>query len=95
MCAGAIYAGTGRVAEARQLLEELEARRRTAYVSSLAIGTLHIAVGEVDRGLEWLARAVEDRDVGAVLALNSDLFYDPLRPHPAFQALLRKMNLAS
>jgi tetratricopeptide (TPR) repeat protein len=94
MCAGTLYASTGRTAEARQLLEELEARRRTAYVSSLTIGTLHLALGEVDRGLEWLARAVEDRDVMAVLGLNSELFYDPLRLHPAFQALLRKMNLA-
>ncbi len=73
MGAGSLYAGAGRTAEARRLLEELEARGRTGYVSSFAIGTMHLGLGEIDRGLEWLARAVEERDVLAVLALKGSV----------------------
>jgi tetratricopeptide (TPR) repeat protein len=94
MCLGCCYAASGRLAEARQLLEELKARSRETYVSSNAIGTLHLALGEVEQGLEWLAKAVEERDLGAIMALKGEPFYAPLCPHPAFQALLRKINLA-
>jgi tetratricopeptide (TPR) repeat protein len=94
MCVGACYAVVGRVDATRQLLEELKARRRETYVPPFAIATLHLALGEVDQGLEWLATAVEERDLTAISTLKSDSFYAPLRPHQAFQALLRKMNLA-
>ena len=91
---GACYASAGRTAEARQLLEELETRGRTAYIPSFAFGTLHLALGEIDQGLEWFARGVEHRDLMVICVLKSDPFYAPLRSHLAFQALLRKMNLA-
>ncbi len=93
MCLGAGYASAGRSDEARQLLEELEMRTRTGYVSAIAISTLHFALGEIDQGLDWLATAVEVRDPMVIVSLKGDVFYDPLRAHPAFQALLRKMNL--
>jgi len=47
----------------------------------------------VDKGLEWLARGIEERDPAYVIALKSEPAYDPLRSHPTYQALLRKMNL--
>jgi len=93
MCLGWCHAAAGRIAEARQLLEELKARRSTRYVSAFAVGNIHVSLGEVDQGLEWFAQALEERDLLAIVLLNSPSF-DPLRPHPAFQALLRKMNLA-
>jgi eukaryotic-like serine/threonine-protein kinase len=94
MCLGCGYAAVGRPADTRQLLEELKARGHESYVSPYAIGTLHLALGEVEQGLEWYAKAVEERDLMAILTLKSDVFFTQLRPHPAFQALLRKMNLA-
>ena len=93
MCLGACYAAGGRMAETRQLLEELKIRRSTTYVSAYALGSLHLSLGEVDQGIEWLAQAVEERDTLAIVGLKHP-FFGPLRPHPAFQALLRKMNLA-
>jgi serine/threonine protein kinase len=92
MCLGACYAAAGRVAETRQLLEELKTRRSTTYGSAFALGNTHLVLGEVDQGLEWFAQALEERDLLAIVLLNSS-FFAPLRPHPAFQALLRKMNL--
>jgi tetratricopeptide (TPR) repeat protein len=93
MCLGWCYATAGRIAEARQLLEELKTRRSTTYVSAFAVGNIHVSLGEVDQGLEWFAQALEERDILAIVLLGSP-FYAPLHPHPAFQALLRKMNLA-
>ena len=92
MILGSCYAGAGRTAEARQLIEELETRSRATYISPWAIGSLHLALGEIDQGLKWFIRGVEDRDPAIILAIN-DSFYDPFRSHPAFQAILRKANL--
>ena len=90
---GSHYGRAGRTAEARQLLEKLTARRRLTYVPSSAIAWVHAGLGELDESLEWIAKGIEDRDPTLVTALKSGPTYDRLRSHPAFPALLRKMNL--
>jgi serine/threonine protein kinase/Tfp pilus assembly protein PilF len=90
---GRFYAMAGRTAEARQILEELEARRRVTYVSPFSLGAVYRGLGEMDKALEWMVRAIEGHDPIAVLALKCEPSYDPLRSHPTYQALLRKMNL--
>jgi serine/threonine-protein kinase len=90
---GSLYGRAGRTPEARQLLEELKARRRLTYVPASALAFVHGGLGERDETLEWTTRAVEERDPVTVTALKIGPNYDPLRSHPAFQALLRKMNL--
>jgi serine/threonine-protein kinase len=90
---GRYYAMAGRTADAQRILEELEARRRVTYVPASSLGSVYRGLGETDTGLEWLARAIEERDPINVLALKSEPAYDPLRSHPTYQALLRKMNL--
>jgi serine/threonine-protein kinase len=90
---GRYYAMAGRKDEARQLLEELQARRRVTYVPPLAIGAIYRGLRDMDKGLEWMTRGIEERDPIYVIALKSEPAYDPLRSHPTFQALLRKMNL--
>jgi tetratricopeptide (TPR) repeat protein len=90
---GIFYGRAGRAAEARQLLEELTARRRSTYVPASALAWAHIGVEELDESLEWIARGIEERDPLIVTALKSAPTYDRLRSHPVFPALLRKMNL--
>jgi serine/threonine-protein kinase len=90
---GMCYAVAGRTADARQLLEELEARRRVTYVPAFSLGATHLGLGELDRGLECVVRGIEERDPIYVISLKSEPVHDPLRSHPTFQALLRKMNL--
>jgi len=90
---GGIYGRAGRAPEARQLLQELKARRRLTYVPSSALAWAHLGVGERNEGLEWIARGAEERDPTVVTALKSAPVFDPLRSHPAYQALLWKMNL--
>jgi hypothetical protein len=53
----------------------------------------HRGLGDVDKGLEWWARGVEERDPVLVTSLRMSPGYDALRSHPAYPALLRKMNL--
>jgi tetratricopeptide (TPR) repeat protein len=91
---GRAYGLAGRTAEARQLLEELEVRRRSSHVPPSSIAMIHRALGNLEKGLEWWARGVEEHDLLLVMSLKAEPGYDSLRSHPAFQALLRKMNLA-
>jgi serine/threonine-protein kinase len=90
---GRAYGQAGRTAEARQLLEELTARRRLTYVPASALASVHRGLGERDAALEWVARGIEERDPILVTSLKSAPVLEPLRSLPAYPALLRKMNL--
>jgi serine/threonine-protein kinase len=89
---GKVYGRAGRTAEARLLLEALTARRRLTYVPASAFVLVHGGLGERDKALEWMATGIEERDPSLVTSLWMSPSYDPLRSHPAFQALLRKLN---
>ncbi len=52
---------------------------------------LYIILGKYDQALEKLEKMVAKRDGGA-LFLKVDPRYDPVRSHPRFQALLKRMN---
>jgi len=90
---GGAYCHAGRTAEARQILADLTERRRSAYVPASAFVFLHGGLQESDASLEWLARAVEERDPIVVTSLTTARAYEGLRPLPAYQALLREMHL--
>ncbi len=90
---GRVYGLAGRTAEARQLLDELEARSRSTYVPPGSIAFVHRGLGDVDKSLQWIARGVEGRDLLLLSSLSTEPGYDPFRSHPAFRALLQKMNL--
>jgi serine/threonine protein kinase/Tfp pilus assembly protein PilF len=82
----------GRIGEAQTLLEELQELAAKGYVSPFSFALIHMALGEMERGLDWLGKAINERD-GLILHLHVDPQFDPLRSHPRYPALLRKMNL--
>jgi len=90
---GKVYGLASRTAEARQLLEELTVRRRSTYVPACAFLFVHGGLGERDKALEWMARGIEEHDPVLMTSLKMSPSYDNLRSHPAYPALLRKMNL--
>jgi serine/threonine-protein kinase len=90
---GRTYGLAGRTVEARQLLEELEARRRSSYVPGSSIAMVHRGLGDLEKALEWWTRGVDEHDLLLVLSLKAEPGYDLMRSHPAYQVLLRKMNL--
>jgi serine/threonine protein kinase/Tfp pilus assembly protein PilF len=90
---GGLYGQAGRTAEARQLLKELTARRQSTYAPASALASVLSGLGERHESLEWISRGIEERDPIVVTALKPSPTYDALRSHPAYPALLRKMNL--
>jgi serine/threonine protein kinase/Tfp pilus assembly protein PilF len=87
-----IYASAGRIDEAQKLLAELLHLREKAYVSPFMLAEIYHELGDLDTCFDWFEKAVEEHDP-LILPYYSFHFYDPLRSHPRFQALLRRMNL--
>jgi hypothetical protein len=61
-------------------------------VAAEHLGYLHLAMGDVERSLDYLDEAVKDRDP-AVLWLAVDPRVDPLRNHHRFQALVDRLGI--
>jgi hypothetical protein len=87
------YAMAGQATRAREILRELEERAQGAYVSPYHFAYACTGLGDVDRAMDWLERAVAER-AGPAYGIKGSFLFTPLRAHPRFQALLRQMNLA-
>jgi len=83
----------GQATRARETLRELEERAKCAYVSPYHFAYVYTGLGEDDRAMDWLERAVGER-AGPAYGIKGSFLLTPLRTHPRFQALLRQMNLA-
>jgi TolB-like protein/Tfp pilus assembly protein PilF len=89
---GQVYARAGMKAEARSVLGRLERAAKDRHVSAYHLATIHIALGDMNAGLDWLERAYEERSPW-IGYLGVDPRIDPVRRHPRFNALLRKARL--
>lgn len=87
------YARTGRIGEARKLLAEVQQLAKKTDVLASALVLLYAGLGETDKSLDWLEKAMDERELW-IFTLNVELLYDVLRSHPRYRALLRKMNLS-
>jgi adenylate cyclase len=77
---------------ARQLLAEILGIARNTYIPAATIADIHVALGDHDRAIEYLAMGVEERAIVAMW-MNSERHWDPLRSHPGFTALQRRVGL--
>jgi serine/threonine protein kinase/tetratricopeptide (TPR) repeat protein len=82
----------GRADEAREILAELEEASARAFIPPTTLAHPLLALGEADRALDWLERAVEARDQ-ALLLLRVNSHYRPLHGHPRFQRVLERVGL--
>ncbi|MEO8201064.1 MAG: BTAD domain-containing putative transcriptional regulator [Gemmatimonadota bacterium] len=89
---GQAYAMAGRTDEARGVLERLEVLSRTSYVSPYHWAYVHTGLGELDRAIDALERAYEER-AGALYGIKGSFLFKSLHSHPRFRALLKKMDL--
>ncbi len=89
---GWAYAVSGRTSEAQKLLLELQGFDQKTYSQTYGLGLIHLGLGEIDRCFVCLEKAVDERDP-QVLIIPVLPEFDPIRPHPRYQLLLRKMNL--
>ncbi|MEP7064554.1 MAG: protein kinase [Gemmatimonadota bacterium] len=81
----------GRRNEARRVLANMERDAARHYVSGEGIAWAYIALGETDRGMLWLERAVRDRNAN-LLRLATDPRWEPVRGDPRFVALVQKVQ---
>jgi serine/threonine-protein kinase len=89
---GYLYAVRGDRAAAERIREELEARRRTGYVSPVAICMVTAGLGLIDESFEWIERAYEERR-GWLAYLKVEPTLDSLRADSRFSELVRRMRL--
>lgn len=82
----------GRATEAQDLVDELERRACSTYVSAYDIAAIHVGLSDHDAAFAALERAVAER-ASFLIHIEWDPRFDPLRHDPRFDALLRHMGL--
>ncbi len=88
---GCVFAAAGRSERAEEILAELEQRREKTYASPYGLALVRTALGREDT-LDWLERAIEERDPG-LAELGVEPLLDAFRDEPGFVALAGKVAL--
>jgi serine/threonine protein kinase/tetratricopeptide (TPR) repeat protein len=90
---GRLYGAAGNTTEAQRILRELQQVRSSgdSYLFPGDIAFVLISLGRNEEALGWLERAVDER-ASRVLWLRVDPRVDPVRNHPRFRALLRRIG---
>ncbi len=86
---GEILAKTGKVAEAREYAARLELLARRDGPSLVALARTEMALGNRDKALSLLERAVRER----VFTIPFQPYWDPIRSDPRFKAVMRAQGL--
>ena len=81
-------------AEAREIVEKLEAGREKGYVPALPIAWTYLGLGQTAEALHWLETALADRDpfLGSLMVSPA---YDRIRDQPEFKRLAQEVNLSA
>ncbi len=88
-----VYGRMGQMDKARAELRKLEAMNLTSPQDPVAMAVAYIGVGNNEAALSSLEKAYAQRS-NLLTALKVEPVYDPLRPDPRFQELLRRVGLA-
>jgi len=89
---GHAHALAGRTEECRRILAEVQQIALSRYVPATCRALLHSALDETDCALACLEVGCENREL-PMISLKIHPVYDPLRPEPRFQRILRKMRM--
>jgi len=81
----------GDTAAARATVDSMVAARTPGYYNPVALARAYAALGDVDRGIEWLGRAFEER-TAMVLWVRQDAELATLRADPRYAALDRQLK---
>ena len=85
---------TGRTAEARRLLAEMQQLSAGRYVQPYDIAIVHAGLGDKDAALEWLGKAFQERNHQVPLIAYVPEF-ESLRSDPRFIALIERVRNGS
>jgi eukaryotic-like serine/threonine-protein kinase len=87
---GGCYARAGQAERAGELLAQLDQMGTRQYVSPVCQASIYIGLSQIEAAMEWLEKAADGR--AAFLGyLPVWPPYDPLRAHPRFAALLKRI----
>ena len=91
---GYLLATSGRVGEAREVLNTLEAVSRERYVPPYATALVYGGLGQHDLALDWLDRAYDAHDVHLAL-ISVDPKWDALRSDRRFLGLINRCDFVA
>jgi len=83
---------TGDHKKAYAIVRELESRRSERFVPLSQLAAIYNGLGNKDRALDLLEKAVEERELPR-LNLREQPLFDNLRSEPRFQNILKRMNV--
>lgn len=89
---GEAYGLAGRAADARAVLARLEGLATRRTVAAYTFAYVLTGLGEHDRAIDALERALAERS-GAIFGVGGSFLFAPLRDHPRFNELLRTLRL--
>ena len=81
----------GDTVAARATVDSMLAARTPGYYNPVALARAYTALGDIDRGIEWLGRAFEERTYAVVLVRQYPELA-PLRADPRYAALDRQLR---
>lgn len=89
---GRTFALSGRRKQALDVLQKLEAYAKERYVSPLEFAWIHFALGDLELGFKWLAKASDDR-VFDLISIKVDPRFDRLREDRRFISIAKHIGV--
>ena len=90
---GHVLALSGDRTGAQGVLAKLTARASEVHIPATCFAVVQMGLGEDEQALDSLEKACDQREL-TLGVLKVHPLYDPLRSHPRYQAILRRLNLA-
>ena len=81
----------GDTVAARATVDSMVSARTPGYYNPVALARAYAALGDMDRGIEWLGRAFEER-TALVIWVRQDPELATLRADPRYVALDRQLK---
>ncbi|MEX2154557.1 MAG: protein kinase [Gemmatimonadaceae bacterium] len=91
---GCALARSGARERALQVNRELLRRMRSEYIPPSTFGMLYTCLDDRDEALRWLHRSFDELDPNLAENVIFMPFMDPLRTHPEYARLMRRMEIA-
>ncbi len=89
---GHAYAASGKTAEAKQVLGDLQQLQGQRYVSPYTVAAIYAGLGDEEQAFKWLENAVEGRDIW-LMNLKVDPVFAKLRSKRQFTDILARIRL--
>ena len=89
---GHAYAASGKTAEAKQVLNDLQQLQDQRYVSPYTVAAIYAGLSDQDQAFKWLEKAVEERDIW-LMNLKVDPVFAKLRSQRQFTDILARIRL--